>query len=215
MSWGEMSRINNNMKKTLNEQLVDMRFNAVQVITETSTFTPSKSGLYKVICVGAGGTATSQSSSGTTYYIAGSGGGVAIKNMRLTVGTSYNITISTTASFGNIMTATGGATRTYSAISVGTASGGDYNFDGEAGEMRSGTDNPCRGGSVGVYIPTLSRMSQIGDFNNNEMLYGDGIINYGGGGPVVYCYYNSENKKVFTVSGQPAAVIIIPIEMEG
>ena len=214
MSWAETSRINKNVKKTLNEQLRDMRYNIIEVITQTGVYSPVKSGLYKVICVGAGGYGTRLTQGSTNYYVGGSGGGVAIKNIRLTKGASYSVTVSTTASFGNIMTATGGVTRTYSEALAGTATGGDYNFDGEAGEMRSGSDNPCRGGSVGVYIPSLSRTSRIGDFNNNDMLYGDSIMNYGGGGPAVYCYYDSENKYVYTLDGLPAAVLIIPIEVE-
>ena len=48
MSWGEVFKINKNMKRALNEQLRDLKFQEVKIITSTGTYTPTKTGLYKV-----------------------------------------------------------------------------------------------------------------------------------------------------------------------
>ena len=55
MSWGEVGRLNNNFKKPLNEQMRDMQYKPLRIITSTTTYKPEKTGLYKIICVGAGG----------------------------------------------------------------------------------------------------------------------------------------------------------------
>ena len=163
MSWSEVFKINSNMKKPLNEQMRDMKYNPMRVITSSMSYTPEKTGLYKVICVGAGGGSKTSVSGNASYaYInSGGAGGVAIKTIRLTAGTTYSVTVSTTASFGTMLTATAGETpdndNFYSA-SGGIASGGDYNYTGGKGtnskNIVSSTDT-IKGGDVGVFISDL------------------------------------------------------------
>ena len=107
MSWGEIYKINNNFKKSFNELLIDSIYNPIRIITQTGTYVPEKTGKYRVICIGAGADSGYDFTSTSCYQGGGGAGGVAIKDMRLTSGTSYNVTISTTASFSNIMSATG------------------------------------------------------------------------------------------------------------
>ena len=228
MSWAEVFRINNNVKKTINEQLQDMKYNPIRVITETGTFTPEKTGLYKVICVGAGADGYTKVYSGTRYPAGGGGGGVAIKNMRLESTVIYDVTVSTTASFSNILTATAGTKGVAASVASanawketsgavlpigGTASGGDYNFDGETGAYGIGTNTPFKGGSVGVVITDLTRTHILNDDYATLMEFGDSLLNYGGGGPACERYQDSTYRD-FSQPGLPAAIIIIPLEME-
>jgi hypothetical protein len=151
--------------------------------------------------------------SSTTRIRGGGGGGVAIKTLKLTKNTAYNVTVSTTASFSNILSATGGAANTdtgSTASAGGTASGGDYNFTGEAGEIFSTKDRHARGGSVGVYITELSRSHVLKTSSTIMTFSGDCLLNYGGGGISVYDINNTS----YTSTGFPAAIIIIPLEME-
>ena len=221
MSWGEISRINSNMKKTLNEQLREHSFTILKVITETGTYTPEKTGLYRGICVGAGGNGVNSSSTSTYLSIGGGGGGVAIKDMVLSSTTSYNVTVSTYAQFGAELIANGGTTGGYSGSSVttepvgGTASGGDYNFQGERGWVRSKTNLPARGGSVQCVIPGLNKDIFVADAMYNKLRYGNSILGYGGGGPAVIGYLDGSYNRDYHLSGLPAAVIIIPLELEG
>lgn len=216
MSWGEVFKINKNMKRSLDEQLRDMKFQPIRVITATGTYTPEKTGLYKVICVGAGGKGVVVESGGS-YMGGGGGGGVAIKTLRLVKSTSYNITIGTTASFSNTLTATAGSSpMVVSGVETpgkgGTATGGDNNFTGESGEfyVNDYANYTCRGGSVGVMISDLSRHHF--SYNSNGMLHtmGDSLLEYGGGGAAS----KSAGNIVGVSNGHPAAVIIIPLEME-
>ena len=220
MSWGEIGCINSNMKKTLNEQLREHSFTILKVITETGTYTPEKTGLYRIICVGAGGNGVNNTSTSTYLSIGGGGGGVAIKDMVLSSTTSYNVTVSTTASFGSLLTAEAGLTlvgnysTTTQSPNGGTASGGDYNFQGEAG--RGGNiyrDNLTTiGGSVGVVIGEL--LSHHNETTRGGALaYGNSIWGYGGGGSAIV-FENGNSYTNETTAGLPAAVIIIPLELE-
>ena len=229
MSWAEVFKINSNMKKPLNEQLNEVKEQLngrlrnticlpMRVITFSSTYTPEKTGLYKVICVGGGGGAgggSSSSYSGLTKKNGGGGGGVAIKTLRLSSTTSYNVTVSTTASFSTELSATAGTSS-----SVGTASGGDSNYQGHSGNSAGDVfDTGVVGGSVGVAITELTRTHSVThtDFSSyiTELRYGDSLLGYGGGAPTLM-YYDEDAGRYYTVSmmGQPAAVIIIPLEME-
>lgn len=211
MSWGEVFKINSNLKKPLNEQLRDMTFQPVRVITETGTYTPEKSGLYKVICVGAG---YNGEVVGSSHIAGGGGGGVAIKTLELNASTSYNVTVNGQASFNAILTATAGVRHDSDDISKGgTASGGDFNFTGEAGaktSYRANTSN--RGGSVGVVISGLNRQHSFTHSNGLFHVDGDCILNYGGGGSASAVSDTSSTRH--STDGHPAAVIIIPLEME-
>lgn len=231
MSWAEVFKINKNMKKALNEQLQDMKFQPVRIITATSTYKPEKTGLYKIICVGAGGNGyyTAVGSGSAHGSASGGGGGVAIKTMTLLSSTNYSVTIGTTASFaysGGAISATAGGTPTavgshhsgvYQAAG-GTASGGDYNFTGEKGSYTGGgveytTPKP---GSVGVAISDLSKVAFRDAITLNERVislpYGDSIWGYGGGASAIVSWSDGIDGRIGL--GQPAAVIIVPIEME-
>ena len=216
MSWGEVYKINSNMKKPLNEQIQSIKCLPIRLITASTTFTPEKTGVYKVICVGAGGAgyAYKTTNSGNTVFSSGGGsGGVAVKVLTLNSGTKYNVSIGTSASFGNIMTTTGGTAGNYyiqdGAIysTGGTATGGDYNFAGAAGESGYATSGTFKGASVNVWFTELTPMPTTID----GLTTGDGVLRYGGGGSASRTAYNSVNSDV---AGQPAAVIIIPLEME-
>lgn len=215
MSWGEVFKINNNMKKALNEQMRDLKFQPLRVITANTTYTPEKTGLYKIICVGAGGKSTT---SGNVAY-GGGGGGVAIKTMRLEKTSSYNVTVGTTASFGNILTATSGGNASGDGGRGGTASGGDNNFSGENGSSvyNATATSLAKGGSVGVYIGELSRQI-VHSYSANDSGYslfcGDSVLGYGGGAPAGVIFKQSYNTQYVSYNGLPACVIIIPLEME-
>lgn len=218
MSWAEVFKINSNMKKPLNEQLRNTICLPMKVITSSTTYKPEKTGLYKVICVGAGGGAGGDSVSNSNDLSkakGGGGGGVAIKTLRLLSSTTYNVTVSTTASFSTELSATAGQ----ASSSGGTASGGDSNYPGNAGSAFGTTlKTGITGGSVGVAIAELTRTHSITytDFSSyiTDLRYGDSILGYGGGAPTLV-YLNSSSKYVsLTRTGQPAAVIIIPLEME-
>ena len=232
MSWAEVFKINNNMKKPLNEQMRDMKFQPIRIITATGTFKPEKTGLYKVICVGAGGNGEKYGSSGANvHYIAsGGGGGVAIKTLRLLSTTSYNITVGTTASFthgSGSLTAVAGSDGDAAGEKPGkggTASGGDLNYTGTDGSYlyvnSSKNHQICpTPGSVGVFISDLSRKVEstwVTLVNANgacQIRYGDSILGYGGGGSGVGDYYSTSAVSQ-VLAGLPAAVIIAPIEME-
>lgn len=216
MSWSHVFKINSNLKKPINKLIQESQYNAINVITATGTYKPSVSGLYRVICVGKGGDSyIKASSSNGNYACSGGGGGVAIKDIHLDSATSYNITVSTTASFANQLTATAGETPTTStAANGGTASGGTYNFVGEKGEVGEGTNVGASGGSVGVAIAELTRSNYAMDDNCVDALFGDSILNHGGGAPCMYRYRDSRYVK-FLRTGLPAAVIIIPMVLEG
>ena len=229
MSWMEVFKINNNIRKPLNSLIVDSTYNPIRVVTVSTTYIPERSGLYRVICVGAGGDSIVKTSGSYAYCSGGGGGGVAIKDLYLTKSSSYNITVSTTASFANQLTATAGATPTINTSTGawgyptgGTATGGDKNYTGQQGvyERITRTDAGASfdGGSVGVDIADLTRQRISNDTRGNQLTYGRSILNYGGGAPASdTSYVNSEGsavKRTFTNFGLPAAVIIIPIEME-
>ena len=231
MSWAEVFKINSNLKKPLNEQMRDLKYHPLRVITSTSTYTPEKTGWYKIICVGKGGDGAADKTSSPNNYrgAAGGGGGVAIKTMQLTKGTGYAVTVSTTASFAagsTIITATGGGTAT--SRTGGTASGGDYNFSGTAGGYTSNMFQGAVPGSVGVELGGLSETPApvVATLINNQssvttsgvhvfsMPYGRCILEYGGGGNGAAYYSNGTYQETITTPGKPAAVIIIPLETE-
>lgn len=231
MSWGEVFKINSNMKKPINEQLRDQKYNPIRVITATGTYTPEKTGTYKVICVGKGGDGAADNSSSPNNYraAAGGGGGVAVRTMRLSRGTSYSVTVSTTASFADgstIVTATGGGSAT--SRGGGTASGGDSNYSGTAGGYTSSEFQSTTPGSVGVEISGLSNtpapvVATLIDTNTASITYGTYVVSlpygrslleYGGGGNAAAFYTSSTVHGKITSAGRPAAVIIVPLEME-
>lgn len=228
MSWAEVFKINSNMKKPLNEQLRDLKFQPIKIITATGTYTPEKTGTYRVICVGAGGNGASTCTSAAYYTSSsGGGGGVSIKTLKLLSSSSYNVTVGTTASFSygsNSITATAGGNASSGTGSAtggtgGTASGGDYNYPGNAGTGSKGHKIFNAPGSVGVYIGDLSRSTSawltVVD-TCFELKYGDSILGYGGSGNG-FAYYKTSTSGDYAAvltTGLPAAVIIIPLELE-
>lgn len=223
MSWAEVFKINSNMKKPLNEQIRDIKVLPIRIITSSTTYTPEKSGWYKIICVGAGADSYGFIGSSTTskiYTSGGCAGGVAIKVLKLSKSVSHTVSIGSSASFkytdGGVektILAEGGVPGYYdlsdgsSPSTPGTASGGDYNYTGgQASGSTSKSSAYYQGASVGVYLTELIPQ----DTSRNGLKYGNGILCYGGGASAQRDTYDS----VTTNEGQPSAVIIIPLEME-
>lgn len=215
----------------INNRLNDLKYQPIRIITATGTFTPEKTGTYKVICVGAGGNGNINRSNTTAVSLAsGGGGGVAIKTLRLLSTKSYNVTVGTTASFthenGSLSATAGSSGEAYDGNggTGGTASGGDSNYTGTKGSSFycNSTSNHqlCPApGSVGVFISDLSRKEEsewvvIYD-TPCKIRYGDSILGYGGSGTAVGDYDSTKGTAYTIVNGLPAAVIIVPIEMEG
>ena len=220
MSWGELFKVNNNPKKPINKLLFEKKYFPYRIITSTGTYKPEKTGLYRVICVGAGGNGVYKTSSSNFKLYGGGGGGVAIKDMVLYSTTSYNVTISTTASFNGTLTATAGLTATgsYSNITQtpdgGTASGGNYNYAGESGQSGQVYRDPLTtiGGSVKAVIGELLTY-RCETTRNGTLAYGDSLLGYGGGGSATV--FEDDGSYIDHVTyGLPAVVIIIPLEME-
>lgn len=224
MSWAEVFKINSNMKKPLNEQLRDMTLLPIRAITTTMTYTPEKTGIYKVICVGAGGNGGASYSSNDVGGGSGGGGGVAIKTLKLLSSGSYSVTVGSTASFAydssTIITATSGGTgNSDSGGDGGTASGGDYNFNGTEGDSTGATAQAPAPGSVTALITGLTRTPQpyIGTLGGTRVIsfnFGESILDYGGGGTGAGYYNSSSDRAKYSTNGKPAAVIIIPLELE-
>lgn len=198
MSIGELAMlVNDNFDKPLNQQIREMQYIGSYVFTSSTTFTPDKSGYYKVIVIGAGGDYDEVGHGSDTLYASGGAGGVAIKNMHLLSTQEYTIDIKYygNSTFNNELAATAGgdgdAYPTEKGGAGGTASGGDFNYDGLGGTVSVG--NPPKGGSVGVFIPGLML-----PYSTETGL---GILGYGIGG-------TSED------AAGGAAIIIIPLELE-
>lgn len=234
MSWGEVFKINKNMKRALNEQLRDLKFQEIKIITSSGTYTPTKTGLYKVICVGAGGDGKYATTAGRYGGSGGGGGGVAISTLNLSSSGSYTVTVSSTASFVYsdeiTLTATaGGMGDGYSyGGSGGTASGGDNNYSGTSGSyVNETTFQAPPAGSVGVAISGLTRSpatyvstltytySSTTTTYIVNFIYGDSILNYGGGGTgAAGGSGNAGSYTSYATAGKPAAVLIVPLELE-
>ena len=220
MGWGEIFKINSNRKKAFNEIMYNQKCNPIRVISQTGKYTPEKTGIYRVICVGAGGDGYINRGQSTRYYSGGGGGGVSIKDIRLSKGTSYNVTVSTTASFSNVLTATAGTTAKYASSTFtasvgGTGSGGTYNYSGTAGTHQAVSSDLGlgQGGSVGVMLTDLYRQYMLTDVGKNVLSYGGSVLRYGGGAPASNCRFDDVYEDICP-KGFPAAILIIPLEME-
>lgn len=231
MSWAEVGKLNKNMKRALDEQLRDLKFQELEIITSTKTYTPSKTGLYKVICVGAGGNGGYTGASNVWGSGSGGGGGVAVKTLRLSKNSGYAVTVSTTASFvyddTTIITATSGGSGGYANAGLaGSASGGDANYSGTIGSKTGDGVSyfvPAPGG-VGVFIsglytkpsPAITTLLDPTDGSTRAIgfEYGDCLLNYGGGGTGTVTKTGNSGGNGYRTNGKPAAIIIAPLEME-
>lgn len=230
MSWAEVKKINNNMKIPLNEQIRNNQWQGSYVFSETSnttmTFTPDKSGYYKIIVIGAGGKPSSIKRGDYWYYCTGGSGGVAIKNMYLSSATQYKIVFdagASSASFNTSIVATGGSDGEADGFdnpvgAGGTATGGDFNYPGISGVYgRSYGGIDLKGSSVGVFIAGLmekdvqytSYTDSSGDSYSTTAVSGNGILGYG-----YSSGYSKYSSATATNVGGDAAVIIIPLELE-
>lgn len=221
MSWGEVFKINSNMNASLNKQLRNRELYEAWCLTSTTTFTPPVSGVYKVICIGKG----ADGSGSATSYVGGSAGGVVIGLLELSSTQSYNVTVSSNASFSNLLTATAGAANT-----GGSGSGGTV-YDG-------GKRNGGSGGNVGVYIAgameypiTAENVGGVGlyggaksskqahNFSTSDVWRGTVTIcssggGYGAGG-AAGSYANKGSGVFYSCPGGEAAVVVILIEEGG
>ena len=212
--WKEITKmVNDNHNIPLNVQAREIMFRPAQIIESSMSYTPSRSGWYKVIVVGKGG---STYGSYDDIGIGGSGG-VSISTLKLLSTESYQITSSYgTFSFGD-MTATYGEDGTYSkGGNGGTATGGQENYPGLKGNLTSGGNNSVHGQDVSVYIPGMMERNQASEgyvsYRNEESYYvtaysGNGIMGRGASGG-----YAQNRSASVTTESQPGGVIIIPLE---
>ena len=216
MSIAELSLlVNNNFEKPLNEQVRDLKYFGSYLFVNDTSFSPDKSGWYKIICVGKGG-ATQIGSEGGNY---GGSGGVAISTLNLISTESYKITISThqhnASSFDEKIFAYGGGDGSYSGNGVGgVASGGQFNYNGLSGSSATSS----AGADVGVFIPELMKNKELITSSTltgqtysstHSISSGFGILGYGGGqGGRKLSQYNSILSPIST-----GCVLIIPLEL--
>lgn len=200
MSWAEVAKLQDSQR--------DRLFNDMYIIESSQTWTAPHNGYYKIICVGAGGTA-SHSSGSSSYYATGGGGGVAVKTKRIAKNATLTITIDTSnVTCDGMIANNGGAGSSTGGGAGGTATGGDYNYTG-----LSGIGNTGNGGSVGCFLTGLmTRDSYInsgtsGNYTQTGNSYnGWGICGHGGGAGIVEAYTVKE------CEADKACVIIIPLE---
>ena len=178
--------VNNNFKKPLNEQIMDYSLIPARLFTTTGTFTPSVTGLYRIICIGAGGNGGNAITGGSGNKKGGGAGGVVIGIKRLTQNTVYNVTIGNNASFGNLMTATAGgdASIVNSAAVPGTGGSGS----GDDCQIYDGNDGTNDGGDVGVFSLGMIGIGGAGFASTGQ---GGGGGGFGGGGGGRYFYTGS------------------------
>lgn len=236
MSWAEVYKINNNFSKSLNEQMRENRFMGAYLFTSSATWTVPQNGWYKVVCVGKPGTTSSSFSSSNVSNFnvnIGGAGGVAIKNYEFTKNANYPITINGAQSTFNVTLI---ANAGNSNGTGGTASGGDYNYQGTSGGSETTYVNSSHvaefnGADVGIYIPEICfSVSKQGHCSYAEMpqtasssgyLYtadfeassGIGILGYGASsgfaaGNVGYSYCSVYAGK------DSGCVLIIPLELK-
>jgi len=210
MSWAEVKKVNSNMKTPLNTQIANAMYQTAFLITTTQTWVVPKTGLYKIICVGAGGSGGNYSTQTGT----GGAGGVAIKNIQLTQGDSYNLTVGSTASFSNICSATSGGGNSWTGGTGGIATGGDTNYTGNNGNTINAYTTVL-GASVGCFIQSLSNFytdSRIYSTFTATMRSGYGLLGLGQSGGAVNLTSNT-GALFFQTSG--GAGIIIQMIEEG
>lgn len=196
MSWSEVAKLQEGQR--------DRLFNDMYILETSQTWTAPHNGYYKIICVGAGGSAYYSTASS---YDAGGGGGVAVKTKRMKTGATLTVSITGGTATCDEMIANSGSWN-----GVGTATGGEYNYTGLAGRFISSSIKS--GGSVGCMLSGL--MYKDKDIESRQVAYGYaaeiipkgfGIMGHGGGGG--YRYSDGTHQMM---NGEPACVIIIPLE---
>ena len=158
--WKELKKVvNSNFNKPLNEQLIDREFYEGQLITSSTTWTVPKTGIYKIICVGAG-------EDGSASYGGGASGGVVVEKARLTEGASYSITIGNNALFGTLCSAIGASNGTGGS---GTVTNGKV----YAGQNANNTSNHIGNGADVSFFDSkyMSKAIQTITQANTPMLY--------------------------------------------
>lgn len=200
MSIGELATVvNSNFNKPINEQIRELAYSGSYLITGNRNFSPSKTGWYKIIVVSSGGDAYEAKGR------SGSSGGVAIATRRLDKNNTYTITkTGSEIAFDDIIciNAKNSTSSAYGAI--GTASGGDMNYDGSFGTSSGGAD-------IGVFIPQLMETTKNTYAYDSAYIMvesGLGILGYGGGQTI----YNEDIQVVSPNKG--GCVLIIPLEFE-
>lgn len=215
MSWAEVKKINSNMAMPLNEQLRELSYAGAYLITASGAFSPDRTGWYKVIVVSRGGDAYYSQNSGNH---GGSSGAVAIKTMRLKADAEYPIVVDNSNSsedftsfndeiicYNTTNAAASSSLNPYG--KVGTAEGGDFNYNGILATSNQGQD-------VGVFIPQLSRTNRqiyfdFGEEELYEIYSGEGILGFGCG--TTKCNGHTSG----TTKNKGGCVLIIPLELEG
>lgn len=203
--------VNDNFNKSLNVQMRELAFNPMYLITSGTSFTPEKSGWYRIICVGKSGGGSFSSSK----QYGGGSAGVSISTMRLDSSITYPMTISTSpttaSSFDGTMMAYGGGNATASAYGDGgTATGGDYNYNGKSGaEMTEDSLYSIQGADVGVVISGLYDIIGSAHSGKYSAYTGRGICGYGGG------QGGMGGDTIISSSIKPTGcILIIPLELE-
>lgn len=224
MSIGELTMlVNDNFDKPLNQQIRDMKYLPSYLFTSSRSFSVSKTGWYKVIVVGAGGeNFIYWNGSVQTIYTGGSGG-VAVSTLYLDKNNLCEIEVHTDG----FNTATGyykflyedNDLRAYNGETAvdrytdvpgkgGTASGGDFNYNGLDGSTYR---TNAIGTDVGVFIPELMKVKTTIMCSDNTAVTavsGNGILGYG-------CGSGTYAVKTNSVSTPKASgcVLIIPLEL--
>lgn len=137
----DFSPINNQVATILSDtNLLGIETIILDKTNSTNTFTCPKTGIYKIICVGAGYDAYSDGE----YLYTGSSGGVSIQNQLLTQNTSYNIGFNQTIGY---------MTGTFFQVSsdfIICAQNGSRTSGGDAGVLQGGTFVPSGFGKGSV-----------------------------------------------------------------
>lgn len=176
--------------------------------TSSGTFTPTKTGTYKVTVVGGGGQG---GGNGSSYHAGGGGGACAIKFLTLTAGVNYTVTIGaggtsqsnqnsagssgSDSSFAGsgitTITAGGGGGGSTQGVggAGGSASNGDININGGKGSGTS-TNSLGTSGAAGAGLTRggSSPFGTEGDQSTTPGGYGHGgwnSLGYGGNGMVL------------------------------
>lgn len=180
MSWAEVKIINDNFKIPLNVQIEKIGIVRSWLFETTTTWTPPYSGKYRIFCIGAGGDGE--------YQFGGGAGGAGMLDTVLSSTTSYNITVGSTASFGNLISATSGedGDNRNGNGAAGTVSGtGVINLGSSAGSRTGGSINAsfCLGGtwlnSIGGKGGNKGHSGGNGLFGGEG---GDGLVDNNGTG---------------------------------